>query len=170
MRRALFLHRRLSKLCRRRSADDRRVCIRPSTVLAGKKVLIVDDDIRNIFAMTSILEPHKMQILSAETGKAAIEILQNTPDIDVGADGHHDAGHGRVRHDAGDPQAGQIPGAADHRADRQGDEGRPGEMHRSRRFGLYLQAGGYTSSCCRSCGSGCTDEQRAANGRRDGMH
>ena len=38
-------------------------------VLAGKKVLIVDDDIRNIFAMTSILEPHKMHILSAETGK-----------------------------------------------------------------------------------------------------
>jgi len=53
------------------------------TVLAGKKVLIVDDDIRNIFAMTSILEPHNMQILSAETGKAAIEILQSTPDIDI---------------------------------------------------------------------------------------
>ncbi len=53
------------------------------TVLANKKVLIVDDDIRNIFAMTSILEPHKMQLLSAETGKAAIAVLQDTPDIDV---------------------------------------------------------------------------------------
>jgi CheY-like chemotaxis protein len=52
-------------------------------VLAGKKVLIVDDDIRNIFAMTSILEPHKMQILSAETGKSAIEVLQSTSDVDI---------------------------------------------------------------------------------------
>src|SRR5205085_4120601 len=52
-------------------------------VLAGKKVLVVDDDIRNIFAMTSILEPQKMEILSAETGKSALDTLQNTPDIDV---------------------------------------------------------------------------------------
>ena len=54
-----------------------------SAVLAGKKVLIVDDDIRNIFAMTSILEPFQMQILSAETGKSAIETLQDVPDVDV---------------------------------------------------------------------------------------
>jgi len=52
-------------------------------VLAGKKVLVVDDDIRNIFAMTSILEPQKMEILSAETGKSALETLQSTPDVDV---------------------------------------------------------------------------------------
>ena len=52
-------------------------------MLAGKKVLIVDDDIRNIFAMTSLLEPHKMNILSAETGRGAIEILQDNGDIDV---------------------------------------------------------------------------------------
>jgi CheY-like chemotaxis protein len=43
----------------------------------------VDDDIRNIFAMTSLLEPHRMEILSAETGRAAIETLQQTPDVDV---------------------------------------------------------------------------------------
>jgi CheY-like chemotaxis protein len=54
-----------------------------SAVLAGRKVLVVDDDIRNIFAMTSILEPHNMTTLSAETGKSAIETLQKTPDIDV---------------------------------------------------------------------------------------
>ena len=56
---------------------------RADTVLAGKKVLIVDDDIRNIFAMTSLLEPHQMNILSAETGKSAIENLQNDPEIDI---------------------------------------------------------------------------------------
>ena len=53
------------------------------TTLAGKKVLIVDDDIRNIFAMTTVLKPRKMQILSAETGKTALDVLQANPDIDV---------------------------------------------------------------------------------------
>ena len=53
------------------------------SALAGRKVLIVDDDIRNIFAMTSLLERYQMQILSAETGKSALEILHSHPDIDV---------------------------------------------------------------------------------------
>jgi HAMP domain-containing protein/CheY-like chemotaxis protein/signal transduction histidine kinase len=52
-------------------------------VLANKKVLLVDDDMRNIFAITSILERHKMQILYAENGKDGIAVLQNTPDIDI---------------------------------------------------------------------------------------
>jgi HAMP domain-containing protein/signal transduction histidine kinase/CheY-like chemotaxis protein len=52
-------------------------------VLASKKVLIVDDDIRNIFALTSILEWHNMNIVSAETGREAIRILQDQPDVDV---------------------------------------------------------------------------------------
>ena len=46
-------------------------------------ILIVDDDIRNIFAMTSILEPFQMEIFSAETGRGAIEELQKHLDIDV---------------------------------------------------------------------------------------
>jgi HAMP domain-containing protein/signal transduction histidine kinase/DNA-binding response OmpR family regulator len=52
-------------------------------VLANKKVLIVDDDIRNIFALSSALEPHNMVIVSAETGRGAISILQAQPDVDV---------------------------------------------------------------------------------------
>jgi CheY-like chemotaxis protein len=52
-------------------------------VLAGKKVLIVDDDVRNIFALTSVLERHQMAIVSAETGRQAIELLQAEPDIDA---------------------------------------------------------------------------------------
>src|SRR5262249_19464820 len=51
--------------------------------LAGKKVLIVDDDIRNIFALTSILEWHNMNIMSAETGRDAIRLLQQHPDVDI---------------------------------------------------------------------------------------
>ena len=46
-------------------------------------MLIVDDDIRNIFAMTSVLERQRMQVLSAETGKEAIGKLETTPDVDV---------------------------------------------------------------------------------------
>ena len=79
---ALFLHRPMETM-----PETTRVMLEKlhhaGAVLSGKKVLIVDDDIRNIFAMTSILEPHNMQIFSAETGKSAIEILQSSPDIDV---------------------------------------------------------------------------------------
>src|SRR5439155_19116838 len=53
------------------------------TALAGKRVLIVDDDIRNIFALTTVLERHQMQVFSAENGRAAIDLLQKTPGIDV---------------------------------------------------------------------------------------
>jgi HAMP domain-containing protein/signal transduction histidine kinase/DNA-binding response OmpR family regulator len=52
-------------------------------VLEGRKVLIVDDDIRNIFALSSVLEWRNMLIYSAETGSDAIQVLQNHPDIDV---------------------------------------------------------------------------------------
>jgi CheY-like chemotaxis protein len=79
---SLFLHRPMEKM----TPEMRRHIERlhsTEAVLGGRKVLIVDDDIRNIFAMTSILEPHKMEILSAETGKSAIEILQKSPDVDV---------------------------------------------------------------------------------------
>jgi HAMP domain-containing protein/signal transduction histidine kinase/CheY-like chemotaxis protein len=51
--------------------------------LAGKKVLVVDDDIRNIFALTSVLESYHMRVVSAETGREAIRILQEEPDIDA---------------------------------------------------------------------------------------
>jgi len=51
--------------------------------LAGKKVLVVDDDIRNIFAMTSILEPFNVHVVSAETGRGAIDLLQGDNEIDL---------------------------------------------------------------------------------------
>ena len=54
-----------------------------SRALAGRRVLIVDDDIRNIFALTSILERHDMSIVSAETGRAAVGILDASHDIEV---------------------------------------------------------------------------------------
>jgi CheY-like chemotaxis protein len=79
---ALWLHRDAATL-----PEDKRELLRrlndPNEVLAGKKVVIVDDDIRNIFAMTSMLERYKMEVHSAETGKAALELLQNEADTDL---------------------------------------------------------------------------------------
>jgi HAMP domain-containing protein/signal transduction histidine kinase/CheY-like chemotaxis protein len=77
-----FLHQDLSKLPERQrqllydlhSADK---------VLAGKKALIVDDDMRNIFALSSVLEEHNMSIISADNGRDAIRILQQQPDVDI---------------------------------------------------------------------------------------
>jgi signal transduction histidine kinase/HAMP domain-containing protein/CheY-like chemotaxis protein len=51
--------------------------------LAEKKVLVVDDDIRNVFALTSALEQHGMRVMHAESGKEGIEVLKRARDIDV---------------------------------------------------------------------------------------
>jgi CheY-like chemotaxis protein len=52
-------------------------------VLSGRKVLVVDDDARNIFALTSVLENHEMDVISATNGRQAIELIQRTPDISM---------------------------------------------------------------------------------------
>jgi CheY-like chemotaxis protein len=79
---ALFLHRAEATL-----PDEQRKLLekmhRSSPVIAGKKVLIVDDDVRNIFALTSALERHQMEILHAESGPEAIALLRSTPDVDA---------------------------------------------------------------------------------------
>src|SRR5207248_8592237 len=56
---------------------------RPVPELAGSKVLIVDDDIRNIVSLTSVLESHDVEVLHAERGKDGILILEQTPGVDV---------------------------------------------------------------------------------------
>ena len=77
---ALFLHRGQSKLpeFKRRLLDQVQ---KKDSVLAGRKVLVVDDDIRNIFAITSALESHQMKVLYAESGSGALVVLENNPDI-----------------------------------------------------------------------------------------
>ncbi len=52
-------------------------------VLANRKILIVDDDLRNIFALTSFLESYQMQVLFAENGRDGIEKLQTNPEINI---------------------------------------------------------------------------------------
>jgi CheY-like chemotaxis protein len=53
-----------------------------ASVLAGKRVLVVDDDVRNIFALSTVLEQHGLQVVHAENGRAGIEMLLKTPGID----------------------------------------------------------------------------------------
>jgi len=53
------------------------------SVLAGKRVLVVDDDIRNVFAMGSALERCRANVTYAESGAQALEALEKTPDIDI---------------------------------------------------------------------------------------
>jgi signal transduction histidine kinase/DNA-binding response OmpR family regulator/HAMP domain-containing protein len=53
------------------------------SALFGKTVLVVDDDVRNIFALTSLLEEHNLNVLHAENGHAGIALLTGTPGIDL---------------------------------------------------------------------------------------
>jgi CheY-like chemotaxis protein len=132
---ALYLHRaavRMPEVKRRmlERLHDR------DAMLAGKKILIVDDDIRNIYAMTSMLERYHMV---GDPGR-------ERPRSDRGAPrharhrrrahGHHVAGDGRVRDDPSHPRQRGLPPPADHRRHREGDARRPREVHRSRGVGL----------------------------------
>jgi HAMP domain-containing protein/signal transduction histidine kinase/DNA-binding response OmpR family regulator len=78
----LFLHTPLTIL----SDEQRAALIRGGSVqeeLNGTKVLVVDDDIRNIFAMTSALERRGARVVCAENGRAGLEILEGGEDVDV---------------------------------------------------------------------------------------
>ena len=78
----LFLHRVESALPpeKQRLLDQLH---RSDPTLTGKKALVVDDDIRNIFALTSILERYEMDVQYAENGHDALKMLNENPDIDV---------------------------------------------------------------------------------------
>jgi CheY-like chemotaxis protein len=52
-------------------------------IFKGRKVLIVDDDVRNVFALTSVLEAHGMEVVFAENGRDGIAMLQAHPDVDL---------------------------------------------------------------------------------------
>jgi len=79
---ALFLHRVEANLPepKRRMLEKFH---RTDPVLAGRKVLVVDDDVRNIFALTSALEAHRMEVVHAENGQEGIDLLKATPDIEA---------------------------------------------------------------------------------------
>jgi CheY-like chemotaxis protein len=79
---ALFLHRVVSDL----PESKRQMLERlhgSNDVLRHRRVLVVDDDARNIFALTTLLENQDMEVLSATNGRQAIELIQGTPDLSV---------------------------------------------------------------------------------------
>ena len=77
----------------------------PGAGLAGMKVLVVDDDFRNIFALTALLERGDARGRLAESGAEGVAILERDARHRHRADGHHDAGDGRLRDDPGDARA-----------------------------------------------------------------
>jgi CheY-like chemotaxis protein/signal transduction histidine kinase/HAMP domain-containing protein len=79
---ALFLHRATASLpeAQRRMIEE---IHEADGGLAGRKVLIVDDDLRNIFALSSLLERQQMQVSFAENGRDGIEVLERDPTIEI---------------------------------------------------------------------------------------
>jgi CheY-like chemotaxis protein/signal transduction histidine kinase len=79
---ALFLHRTISNL-----PESKQIIINnlydKETAFHGKKILVVDDDSRNIFALSKILKERGMEVLKAENGKMALEMLNTVPKIDL---------------------------------------------------------------------------------------
>lgn len=78
----LFLHRVEANL-----PEDKRKILQKlynkEELFEGKKILLVDDDIRNVFALSSVLESYRMDVTFAENGREALELLEQTPDFDL---------------------------------------------------------------------------------------
>jgi CheY-like chemotaxis protein len=77
---SLYMHRAESRM----RSEQRRMLEQLRTadqVFDGKKVLIVDDDVRNVFALTSVFERRGMEVLFAENGRDGIDALRDNPDI-----------------------------------------------------------------------------------------
>ncbi|MDB5744439.1 MAG: putative histidine kinase, atypical hybrid [Polaromonas sp.] len=79
---ALFLHRVVTALPVQKQAMLQRLH-NSAEVLRGRKVLVVDDDARNIFALTSVLENHEVDVISATNGRHAIDIIESTPELSM---------------------------------------------------------------------------------------
>jgi HAMP domain-containing protein/CheY-like chemotaxis protein/signal transduction histidine kinase len=79
---ALFLHRVVTELPASKQHMIEHLH-RGNEILSGRKILVVDDDARNIFALTSVLENHDMQVISSTNGRQAIDIVMRTPDLSM---------------------------------------------------------------------------------------
>jgi HAMP domain-containing protein/CheY-like chemotaxis protein/signal transduction histidine kinase len=79
---SLFLHRVFSDLPNEKQRMLERLH-RSDDDLVGKSVLVVDDDVRNIFALSSVLERRGMKVLTASTGSEATSLLERTPGVSI---------------------------------------------------------------------------------------
>jgi CheY-like chemotaxis protein len=78
---ALFLHRVEAELPERRRQLQRSVSLEPP--LTGRKILVVDDDVRNVFAVTALLERHGVEVLRAENAADGIAMLRKAGGVDL---------------------------------------------------------------------------------------
>ncbi len=142
---ALFLHRVVADLPETKQRDAGALHI-SNEALGGRKALVVDDDARNIFALTTVLENQEMEVISATNGRQAIELIQNTSDLDVvlmdimmpEMDGYETMRD--IRQLMKKRKEQKFRALAHFGADGQGHEGRPRKMPGSRRLRLYRQA------------------------------
>jgi CheY-like chemotaxis protein/signal transduction histidine kinase/HAMP domain-containing protein len=79
---ALFLHRVVTDLPTEKQRMLERLTMSDED-LVGRTALLVDDDARNIFALSSVLERRGMKVLTATTGREAIELVESTPDLAI---------------------------------------------------------------------------------------
>jgi len=79
---SLFLHRIITELPQEKQRMLDRLTSSDED-LVGRKVLLVDDDARNIFALSSVLERRGMHVLTATTGREAIALLESTSDVAI---------------------------------------------------------------------------------------
>ena len=79
---ALFLHRTITSLPKSKQLNINNL-YNKEDIFNDKKILLVDDDSRNVFALSKILIERGMEIIKAENGKYALETLDNHPDIDL---------------------------------------------------------------------------------------
>ncbi|MDB6069942.1 MAG: barA 4 [Verrucomicrobiales bacterium] len=79
---SLFLHRVVTELPVSKQQMLERLHL-STEVLRGRRVLVVDDDARNIFALTSLLESQDMEVVSATNGHQAIDLIRETPNLDI---------------------------------------------------------------------------------------
>ena len=137
---ALFLHRVVADLPPAKQRMLQRLHSSDEDLMQ-RTVLLVDDDARNIFALSSVLERRGMEVLTATTGSEALAVLNARSDVAIvlmdimmpGMDGYETIQAIRAKPEFAPP--------AHSRADGQGHEGRPREMPRGRRVRLSRETG-----------------------------
>ena len=149
--------------CPRPSGRCWRTCTSPTRCCAGKKVLIVDDDMRNIFALsTRAGRARHGDRLGRQRPRRHHASCRTQPDVDI------------VLMDIMMPEMDgidtmreirkipQLKNAADHRRDGQGHEGRPREVHRGRGLGLPVQAGRHRADAGGAAGLAASVDRRSS--------
>ena len=79
---ALFLHRTISNLPKSKQIIINNLYDKEA-IFHSKKILLVDDDMRNVFALSKILQERGMEVIKAENGKTALDMMEKNPDIDL---------------------------------------------------------------------------------------